>query len=328
MNFKDDVICNICKKFLNDPISLPCGCWICNEHVLTKNNNTIKCLYCNEEFSKSKRFKPNETAKKIINSDSHLTEEQKSSKPSAKVMLEYFETLLEGFKLSQEHFEINISKQFDEIRFKIDLQREELKKKIDEIALGMIDQTKEREKTLLKDLNRANSNILNTGLDEEGRRLLEEFRNPNMIVANLKASIEKHELTIKKLEKNIEHFNLQVDQTKAFYFTPNLSNAKQIFGALNLSVVVRKLISGSDDKTIKIWDLETFKCSMTLNGHSGEIRCLEKLSNKRFLSTSEDRSIKLWNIETGLCIKTFNHDSGVGSLRLLSDSTFASGSYG
>jgi hypothetical protein len=176
----------------------------------------IKCLDRNEEFSKSKSFKPNETAKKIINSDSHLTEKHKSSKQSAKFMLAYFEYLLEGFKSNQEHFEINISKQFDEIRFKIDLPREELKKKIDEIALEMIDQTKEGEKTLLKDLNRANSNIFNTDLAEEGRRLLEEFRNPNMVVANLKESIQKHELTIKKLEKNIEHFNLQLAKPKHF----------------------------------------------------------------------------------------------------------------
>ena len=280
MNFKEDAIYNICKKFLQDPISLPCGCWVCNDHALTKNN-VIKCLKCNEDFPKSKRFKTNETAKKIINSDSHLTDEQKLAKHSVRKMLSAFDTLLEEFKTNQEAFEINISKQFDEIRFKIDLQREELIEKIDEIALEMIDQTKEREKTLLSDLNRANSNIINTEIEEDGKRLLAEFRNPDMIVANLKSSIEKQEVTINQLKKNIAHFNLQIDRTKEFYFRPNLGNENKIFGILNLNEVGRKLISGLDDKTIKIWDLKTLKCSMTLDDHVGEIRCLETLSNNQ-----------------------------------------------
>jgi hypothetical protein len=34
----------------------------------------------------------------------------------------------------------------------------------------MIDQAKEKEKNLLKDLNRANSNIINTGIEEEVKK--------------------------------------------------------------------------------------------------------------------------------------------------------------
>ena len=145
MILKENFICNICSKFLNDPVYLPCHCYVCNEHMLSKANK-IKCLNCNEEFPKSKRFKSNQLAKQFIDSDSHLNEEQKSTKQSITNMLSQFDFLLEGFKSNQATFEINVSKQFDKIRFKTDLQREELKKKIDEIALEMIDQTKEREK--------------------------------------------------------------------------------------------------------------------------------------------------------------------------------------
>ena len=155
MNFKDDVICNFCKRFILDPIYLPCGCWICNEHILQKEKN-IKCLKCDEEFPKTKRFKSNELVKKIINSDSHLTEQQKSVKVEVSKMLADFDAFLEEFTSNKSDIEINISKQFDDIRNKIDLQREELKNKIDDIALEMIGQTKERENNLLNNLNRAN----------------------------------------------------------------------------------------------------------------------------------------------------------------------------
>ena len=90
--------------------------------------------------------------KKNIAADFHLSEEQKLTKQSIKNMLSDFETLLQEFQSNQENFEINIIKNFDDTRFKIDLQREELKKKIHEIALEMIDQANEKEKNLLKDL--------------------------------------------------------------------------------------------------------------------------------------------------------------------------------
>ncbi len=29
-----------------------------------------------------------------------------------------------------------------------------------------------------------------------------------------------------------------------------------------------KLVSGSSDKTLKVWDLNTYECILTLNGHT------------------------------------------------------------
>ena len=35
----------------------------------------------------------------------------------------------------------------------------------------------------------------------------------------------------------------------------------------------RRVVSGSDDKTLKVWDLATGgKCVATLEGHSGQVR--------------------------------------------------------
>ena len=35
----------------------------------------------------------------------------------------------------------------------------------------------------------------------------------------------------------------------------------------------RRVVSGSDDKTLKVWDVATGKCVATLEGHSREVRC-------------------------------------------------------
>ena len=34
----------------------------------------------------------------------------------------------------------------------------------------------------------------------------------------------------------------------------------------------RRVVSGSDDKTLKVWDVETGECVATLEGHSRAVR--------------------------------------------------------
>ena len=326
MNFKDDAICNICKRFCDDPISLPCYCFVCNEHILGEEKY-IKCLKCDEEFLKTKRLKSNELVKKIINSDLHLTEQQKSIKGKVTKMLSDFDTFLDDFKSNQKNFETNISKHFDDIRNKIDIQKIELKNKIDKIATEMIDQTKEKEKTLLQDLKNANSNIINTGVEKEGGRLIEEFRNPNMNLSNINSSINEHKSKINQIKENINDLINRVNKSKTFCFTPNLCYADKIFGELKLNETITKFISCSNDKTIKIWDLETFECLQTLNGHNDSIWRIENRFNNQILSCSFDKTVKLWNVEAGVCLKTFKHANGVCCIKILSDKTFASGSW-
>ncbi len=73
-------------------------------------------------------------------------------------MLSDFDALLEEFKSNHALFEINISNQFGVITILI------YNKKSSKRKLAMIDQTKEREKNVLKDLNQANLNIINSWL--------------------------------------------------------------------------------------------------------------------------------------------------------------------
>ncbi len=70
------------------------------------------------------------------------------------------------------HVEINISKQFYDIRFEIDLLRQELNRKFDDIVLEMTVRKKVRKKSFLKDLDRANLNTINTDFEEEVKILL------------------------------------------------------------------------------------------------------------------------------------------------------------
>ncbi len=61
-----------------------------------------------------------------------------------------------------------------------------------------------------------------------------------------------------------------------------------------------KAISGSDDHTLKIWDLRRGKLERTIIGHSDAIRAVAVLAGgERAISASDDHTLRIWDISTG-----------------------------
>jgi hypothetical protein len=124
---------------------LPCGDSFCRQH-LTENavvkQNKIKCKKCNEEFGvKNNEFKSNEAISKLIESHSYLNETEMIIKRELEESLRQFFEFYDEFNQKRTNLDLDVFDHFQEMRFKIDEQREELKKRIDDIALGMIDET-------------------------------------------------------------------------------------------------------------------------------------------------------------------------------------------
>ncbi|XP_063277349.1 F-box/WD repeat-containing protein 7 isoform X1 [Prinia subflava] len=61
------------------------------------------------------------------------------------------------------------------------------------------------------------------------------------------------------------------------------------------------IISGSTDRTLKVWNAETGECIHTLYGHTSTVRCMH-LHEKRVVSGSRDATLRIWDIETGQCL--------------------------
>ncbi|MDT9232115.1 WD40 repeat domain-containing protein, partial [Limnospira sp. PMC 1242.20] len=66
----------------------------------------------------------------------------------------------------------------------------------------------------------------------------------------------------------------------------------------------------SDDKTLKLWDLETGTELATLSGHSNWVRGVAIAPDgKRAVSASDDKTLKLWDLETGTELATLSGHS-------------------
>lgn len=64
--------------------------------------------------------------------------------------------------------------------------------------------------------------------------------------------------------------------------------------------------SGSNDKTIKLWDANTGECLKTLTGHDSWILAVTFSPDGQTLITgSYDKITKFWNMKTGKCFQSF-----------------------
>ncbi len=67
----------------------------------------------------------------------------------------------------------------------------------------------------------------------------------------------------------------------------------------------RRVVSASDDGTLKVWDLETGQEVATLEGHGASVSgCAVTPDGRRVVSASWDRTLKVWELETGRCLFT------------------------
>lgn len=74
------------------------------------------------------------------------------------------------------------------------------------------------------------------------------------------------------------------------------------------------LATGSDDLTIRLWDINTGKCLQIFSEHTAQIYALIWSQNSQtIISKSEDETIKLWDIFTGKCLHTWSAENFIQS---------------
>lgn len=88
-----------------------------------------------------------------------------------------------------------------------------------------------------------------------------------------------------------------------------------------------RIVSGSYDASLIIWDPNSGRCLQKLKGHSQRITCLSVLPNGQIISGSLDGSLRIWDSDSGRCLhKLKGHFYEITCLTVLPNSHFISGS--
>ncbi|MFM6108296.1 MAG: WD40 repeat domain-containing protein, partial [Sphaerospermopsis kisseleviana] len=79
-----------------------------------------------------------------------------------------------------------------------------------------------------------------------------------------------------------------------------LSGHSSSVNAVAVTADNQRVISGSDDNTVKVWNLQTGEEQFTLEGHSSWVNAVAVTAdNQRVISGSWDNTVKVWNLQTG-----------------------------
>jgi WD40 repeat protein len=89
------------------------------------------------------------------------------------------------------------------------------------------------------------------------------------------------------------------------------------------------VVSGSDDHTLRIWDVESGQTLAALEGHHGSVSAVAVLRDgRRVVSGSSDGTLRVWDVESGQTLTTLKgHQLSVTALAVFPDGRVVSGSH-
>jgi hypothetical protein len=237
MSVKVDFTCLICSKIYKNPFVLPCGDTICEEHLKESKvlkNNSIKCQSCKEVFEvkDNQMIRSNKALHMLIQKEQFLSDAEKLMKKSLEESIQNFFQLNEQLRESKNIFDLDCHNHFQEIRRKIDVQREELKDQIDKISFKMLDELKLIEETY--SIRIKEFQVETYDLEKEKNILNETFRDVNLLISSINQLQVKQDEAASRLKSNLcEISQMKTFLTKSNEFKPNLSFNRDSFGLLS-----------------------------------------------------------------------------------------------
>jgi WD40 repeat protein len=78
----------------------------------------------------------------------------------------------------------------------------------------------------------------------------------------------------------------------------------------------RTIVSGSADRTVKVWEAESGRLLRSLEGHTDSVRAVAVSPDGRtIVSGSWDNTVKVWEAESGRLLRSLEGHTGFGAGR-------------
>jgi WD40 repeat protein len=71
-----------------------------------------------------------------------------------------------------------------------------------------------------------------------------------------------------------------------------------------------RAVSASADGTLRVWDLGSGACHLTLQGHTGWVRAVAVTGDGHAVSASADGTLRVWDLGSGACPLTLQGHTG------------------
>ncbi|MEH2400170.1 serine/threonine-protein kinase [Nostoc sp.] len=129
-------------------------------------------------------------------------------------------------------------------------------------------------------------------------------------LAQINETLYPAKLIKSKLSKSLSTVKAQIISLERTLGSWNSGHSQAVL-TLAISPDGQILVSGSNDNTIKVWNLKSGKEILTLAGHSSQVNSVAvSLDSQTLVSGSYDKTIKIWNLKTGEEIGTIKASSG------------------
>jgi len=176
--------------------------------------------------------------------------------------------------------------------------------------------------SMKEDVNEEHPNFLTIVPHDEDRRnqFIDLLRSNYAELSQRPAKLFKRN---KKVVDGESKYKENIEEKKEYVVKSFLGHTE---GVLSVIFDQSHLVTGSCDKTIKVFNVNTTECVATLKGHQGWVNCVT-LTDKKILSGGYDHAVKMWDIEGKRKIRSFMGHNGSVTVVKAKDELVLSGSY-
>ena len=241
MNINAELTCKYCNQVFKEPITLACGDNICKHHleelISNKSSKTFTCPLCNEENATNQQFKVNKLIQTLVKRELHAFELD----PKYETVLSSLRIEIEKLAAILKDPENYLYEEISELKRQVDLDRENFKSQIDELADDLIQQLESYEKRFKAEY-RANVDLEHyNGLVESARNHLVEFENFfNLFSTKNQEKEEKYndcESLVKVLQPNLVEIQNKLFSNMSIKYQTLEKRMEDLFGKLQIKVI-------------------------------------------------------------------------------------------